>query len=365
MQKSVKISVGQVFCILLLSRLLSLLTYTTLGMNRMQTADYFAGSVFMVLWICIFSLPLLYRLYRYPQNDLVDLAYQASPLLSKGISVLYSAYFSLIALVTLARLELFLRTVIFPNTRSDLYVVICIAAVCYAATLGLEALGRAGCISLFIFAASWGFIMISMADKIDLNQLSPLFYDGVSPAILGGLNAAVHSAEIVMLGALLPKINGKPAKAFGAWLFVWLLSAVLVFFFVFGGLGEYALTQLFPIHSVAVLSEVSVFQRFDVLLSGLWILSAFLKISLLLYLQSALLAKSFRADWKNRYILFVGILIGLFQLFFVRDLRTYFFSSTLKMRVLFFAAFTILVPSIVLLAVKYCRKRREHYENRT
>ena len=43
-----KISVWQLFAVLLLSRLLTLLTYTTLGAEAMQNADYFPSAVFSV-----------------------------------------------------------------------------------------------------------------------------------------------------------------------------------------------------------------------------------------------------------------------------------------------------------------------------
>lgn len=70
-------------------------------------------------------------------------------------------------------------------------------------------------------------------------------------------------------------------------------------FLRFSGLGDYAMTQLFPIHSIAVLSEFSVFQRIDVILTGVWILSAFIKISFMLYLSSYIASRSFSAKYKK------------------------------------------------------------------
>lgn len=64
------------------------------------------------------------------------------------------------------------------------------------------------------------------------------------------------------------------------------------------------MTQLFPIHSIAVLSEFSVFQRIDVILTGVWILSAFIKISFMLYLSSYIASRSFSAKYKKIYICF-------------------------------------------------------------
>ena len=57
-----KISVWQLFAVLLLSRLLTLLTYTTLGAEAMQNGDYFPSAVFSVLFI-LFRSSSRYRVY--------------------------------------------------------------------------------------------------------------------------------------------------------------------------------------------------------------------------------------------------------------------------------------------------------------
>ncbi len=355
-----KISVWQLFAVLLLSRLLTLLTHTTLGAGQMQNADFFPAAVFSAVFILLFSVTLFLQMRYFPSHDLTDIAYYASPLFSKCISIVYAFCFSFLALETLSRLELFIGTVIFPNQQNGFLMVVCVVAACYAASLGVEALGRAGTISLGLFVAAFLFIMVSMADKIDFLNFSPMFYDGVKPSLSAGLEAAARTGEILMFSAMLPQVTGKPQKAYGAWLFTFLCSCLLVFFFVFGGLGYFALTQLFPIHAVAVLSEISVFQRFDVLLTGIWILSAFVKISFLLYLQSSLLQKSFRAEWKNRYIALSGALIAAVQIFLVRNFANYFYSAELRYRPWVFAVFSVGIPAIVLFVSRKERKGKQN-----
>ena len=169
-----KISVWQLFAVLLLSRLLTLLTYTTLGAEAMQNGDYFPSAFFSVLFILLFSVMLFVQMRWFPKYDLVDIAYYTSPIFSKIISVLYAFFFLFTALETLARLELFVSTVIFPSRQSAFLVIICVVAACYAASLGVEALGRTGAISLGFFVAVFLFIMLAMADKIDFINFSSL-----------------------------------------------------------------------------------------------------------------------------------------------------------------------------------------------
>lgn len=355
MRNTAKISVWQLFAVLLLSRLLTLLTYTALGTDIMENGDYFPATVFSVVFILLFSTVLFLQMRWFPQHDLVDVAYYASPMFSKCVSVLYAVFFLLTAFETLARLELFVSTVIFPTQGSAFLVIICVVSACYAASLGVEALGRTGAVSLLLFVAAFLFIILAMAKKINALNFSPIFYDGVSPSLTAGLAAATRSGEVMMFSAMLPRVRGNVKKAYSAWLSAFLFSTLCVFFFVFGGLGSFALTQLFPIHAVAVLSEFSVFQRFDVLLTGIWILSAFVKISFLLYLVSAHLQKSFRAEWKNRYIAVAGVLIAALQIFFAGNFSDYFYTSSLWGRTVFFAVFALILPAAVLLA---SRKKR-------
>ncbi len=358
MEKSTKISIWQLFSIVLLSRLLTLLTYTPVGAEGLEhTSDYFAAVGFAVLFILLFSLPLVWQRKAFPTLDIVDVAYCASPLLSKGTALCLAFFFTFNALTTLGKLEWFVGTIIFPENSSFLFVLICVIAACYAATLGLEAIGRASGISLAVFCASFIFIMLAMAERIDFLNFSPMFYDGVQPSLKAGLDAASRTVEIAVLSVLMPRASGKPGKMYAAWILSLGGGMLLVFFFVLGGLGDFVLSQLFPIHAMAELSQFSVFQRFDVLLTGVWILTAFIKISLLLYLQAMLLQKSFSAKWKNLYILAAGILIFVVQILFGGVFSEFFFGTALWERMLFFAVFTLVIPIIALTAATLKRKR--------
>lgn len=358
MEKSTKISIWQLFSIVLLSRLLTLLTYTPVGAESLKhTSDYFPAVGFAVLFILLFSLPLVWQRKAFPNHDLVDIAYYASPLLSKGTSLCLAFFFAFNVLTTLGKLEWFVGTIIFPENSSSLFVLICVAAACYAASLGLEAVGRASGISLVVFCASFIFIMFAMSDKIDFLNFSPVFYDGVQPSLKAGLDAATRTVEIAVLSVLMPRASGNPGKMYTAFITSlggWML---LVFFFVTGGLGDFVFSQLFPIHAMAELSQFSVFQRFDVLLTGVWILTAFIKISLLLYLQAMLLQKSFVPKWKNIYILVAGAVVFLVQILFGGVFSEFFFGTSLLERLIFFVLFVVVLPLAVLTAATLKRKR--------
>lgn len=356
MKGSAKISVWQLFCVLLLSRLLSTLTFSPVGAEKINTSDYFPSVLFAAILIFLFSIPLFIQKHFFPGKDITDVAYTVSPLLSKASSISYVLCFLFFTLVSLARLEMFVGTIVFPNNDSALFIILCVAAACYAATLGIEAIGRVGTISLVLFGGAFLFIMITMADKVDPVNLSPVFYEGVKPSLTAALDAATRTGELAFAAVLLPRADGKMGKAYAAGLFAFTVCAELILFFVFAGLGDFALSQMFPVHAVAMLAEFSVFLRFDVLLTGAWILTAFIKISLLLYMQSELLQKSFSRKWNKLYVLCAGLLVLIIQVFFAGTVSDYYFAAGLSARVILYIVFVVAVPSVILVAALMKRR---------
>ena len=132
---------------------------------------------------------------------------------------------------------------------------------------------------------------------------------------------AVRTIEPAAMAVLFPRVSGNKKRGFFIWMSVLAAFLEIVFFFTFSGLGDYAMTQLFPIHSIAVLSEFSVFQRIDVILTGVWILSAFIKISFMLYLSSYIASRSFSAKYKKIYIYHYSCrsTCWLYELFYGRE----------------------------------------------
>ena len=78
--------------------------------------------------------------------------------------------------------------------------------------LGLEALGRAGAISLFVFSVSFVFIIVTMLSKLDLNNFSPVFYDGAGRVISAGQTMAVRTIEPAAMAVLFPRVSGNKKK---------------------------------------------------------------------------------------------------------------------------------------------------------
>lgn len=358
MNLKAKISSGQFFSLLLLSRFISVLTYSPIYNAGLSSSDYLAAGIIGMVIVLFSCLPLLLIYKNNDNRSVLDIAYEVSPLYSKIISVFYMLLFFFYAFSTLSRLDLFSGTVIFHETDTKVFVVLSVLLACYAAYLGLEALGRAGAVSLFVFSVSFIFIIVTMLSKLDLNNFSPLFYDGPKEVISAGWTMAARTIEPAAAAVLLPRVSGNKKRGFFVWFFTLTAFLEIVFFFVFSGLGDYAMTQLFPIQSIAVLSEFSVFQRIDVILTGVWILSAFIKISFMLYLSSYIACRTFSVNYKKIYIFAFGAAAVILQLSVSKNVTGFFISTSSDVRSVLFLTVVVFIPLLTFVLGKFKRKEQ-------
>ena len=333
MNLKAKISSGQFFSLLLLSRFISVLTYSPIYNAGLNSSDYLIAGVIGMIMVLLSCLPLALIYKSNDNRSVLDMAYEISPLYSKIISVLYILLFLFYAFSTLSRLDLFSGTVIFRESDT---------------------------ISLFVFSVSFVFIIVTMLSKLALNNFSPVFYDGAGRVISAGQTMAVRTVEPAAMAVLFPRVSGNKKRGFFIWISVLAAFLEIVFFFVFSGLGDYAMTQLFPIHSIAVLSEFSVFQRIDVILTGVWILSAFIKISFMLYLSSYIACRSFSAKYKKIYIFAFGAAAVILQFVVSKNVTGFLISTSNDIRSVLFYVVVIFIPLLTFALGKFRRKEQRN-----
>lgn len=345
-----KISTGQFFSLLLLSRLLSTLTFMPSYIGTINTSDcLLAVSVGSAL-IPLFCIPVFILFNNKQRHSILDEAYTVSPVFSKIVSVIYVILFVYYAFITLVRMNLFVATIVFPDMNTSLFVIVSVAAVCYAASLGLEPLGRAGTVSLTLFCASFVVILLTLINKVDMNYLSSVLYDGVSSPLEVASSVVIRTIEPAAIAVLIPRINGNLKKGFAVWIISYFVIVTTIFFFLMTTLGNSAFLQMFPVHGMAVLSELGLFERLDIVLTGVWIISAFIKIGFMIYLSADLLGRSFKREYKNYYIAAIGLLLIILLYFESISMTSLQYVTSLTARGIMFAAVVVVLPSAVLVA---------------
>lgn len=347
-----KISAFQFYAMLFLSRTLTTVTYVSSYTKDVRLSDMLVQPIFRIVFGTLIMLPIYLLHKKYNDKNLLDIARERSPKLSKGISIFYIIVFFYFTVITIARLDVFTGTVVFPETNVNFMLIFVIIFCCYGAYLGFEALGRSSVLSAVIVIPAIIFILCALVDKVDLLNLSPVFYNGVIPVVKTAVDSVGQTVEYAMIAIALPKVNGNVKKGF----FVWLLSQTLlmaIFFFFAGSImGNFAGTQLFPFHTLASLAEFAMFDRLDAIFTSVWIMCAFIKASLLIFLQADILYKEFPKFKKVNYLVAIGglsivanlIIAGEIERFSIVD------SSTIKIIITGITAF--LIPLIMLFLSK-------------
>ena len=172
-----KISAFQFFIMLFLSRTLTTVTYLSSYTENIRLSDMLVQPIFRITIGILIMLPLYFLYRRQKDKNLLEIINDKSEILAKIVSVVFVLYFFYFTVVTIARLDLFAGTVVFPETDVEYMLVFAIILCCYGAYLGLEALGRSSVISAVLVVPALIFIMLALVKKVDLLNLTPVFYN--------------------------------------------------------------------------------------------------------------------------------------------------------------------------------------------
>lgn len=354
-----QISPSQLYSIFFVSRILVTLTYIpTLG-EASLSSDLLVQALLYPLGMLVSALP-LYALYKArPDWDLFDCAYRISPVLSKGIAVLYALFFLFTALLSVTRFDLFATSRLFPDSDFTVFLLIIIVVGCAAAGFGLEAIGRLSGIAVLLVCVTLGFVIAVLLPRFEPLNFTPLFYNGVAPTLRGAATFLSGTAEVAALAVIAPRVRGKLAKGYLKWT-LWLTLAMgLLFFCAISVLGAFFDTQLFPFHSLAVLAEFSVLQRLDAFHTGVWILCLFVKLAFFTLLAVSCLRKAFGRRFKKAWIAGCIVVLGAAAVFFSGAYERFAALAKPELMMAFFAVFVIIIPLCLLPLVKKQAKREK------
>lgn len=353
-----KISVFQFYVMLFLSRTLTTVTYISSYTKNVRISDMLVQPIFRIFFGVVIMIP-VYLLYRkFNDKNVIDLARERSEKLSKIISIFYVIAFFYFTVVTIARLDVFTGTVVFPETNVNFMLVFVIIFCCYGAYLGFEALGRSSVLTAVLVVPAIIFILCALADKVDLLNLSPVFYNGVTPVMKTAIDSVGQTIEYAMIAIALPKVSGKLTKGFFVWLISQTLLMAILFFFAGSVMGNFAATQLFPFHTLASLAEFAMFDRLDAIFTSVWIMCAFIKASLLIFLQADILYKAFPQIRKESYLVAIGIATIVANLIIAGEIERFSVVDSSIIKIIVTGVTVLLIPCIMLIFAKKGRNSK-------
>jgi hypothetical protein len=276
-----KIGSGQLLLLLFASRCFNLLDYIpAFNQPEEYTAVLLGNLTGLVLQALLLIPPLLlYR--RFQGENLILAAGNRWRPLGWCFGLLYLAAIVSQLAGTLIGFEYFMTSTIYPGASGAFFILTMAPACFWCGRNGLEGTARAGAIVSVFLLLSLGTIFLISLRSWDVRNLHPLLGDPLPAVWQGTLQSLSKFPELYLLILLYPQVRGSTVKcSYG------LIAAAFLLFeaaglLLTGVLGEYAMSQTFPYYTLAAVVDTELIQRLDSLYMLNWVLSAFIRCTLL------------------------------------------------------------------------------------
>lgn len=276
----------QIVMLMVMFRIFNLLTFAPQMGSLENTASAMIALPVSHLLLALILLPAALLLNRYKECNIVDCALQLNKITGKVLAVLLFLYTAFVAANTISNFEFLLTSVIYPQT-SPIFFILTFTAVCaYGAFMGLEPVTRVNTFVFFLSLAALVFISIAVLPSVNFVYLQNPMYEGAAAVAKQAVKHCFANFDVVIWLLLAPDLKGNINKSFIYWAILSFIAVEYMVTLLTVGLGDYAKSQMFPFFSLAVIAEMSIFQRLDSLHITLWTFIAFVKVSVYLYLTS-------------------------------------------------------------------------------
>ena len=357
MEKRPCISVGQMFAMLFVSRMVVTMTYGTLLIGDSDIWDHLISAIISLALTFLFVLP-IYALYSLDEKmNVFDNSRDLMGKFGYAFILIYVLYFLIITLHTLSIFESFVSNAVNPPISIPLLSIFLLFSACYGAYKGLEAIARTATFIIVATVISLIFLVASLFSSIETINFKPLMYEGYDSVMEGTLYMVSQSSCLAAMGILLPTAKGNKKSGLILWNLGVYGSFAVMIAMVIGTMGDFASTQLFPVYTAASIGKFGSLQHLDSLYLGIWMAGIFLKTSLFLLLASEGIQKIWGENIRKKFIL---ILSGLFavSMIFIGNF-SFLKSKAITEFLFFFLILNVVVIPVTLILLKKRKLNKE------
>lgn len=258
---------------------------TPSGLAHTAREDAWMASLFSI-FINLLMVVLYMAIARvYPGQTIFEIHEKVlGKLLGKILSLVYLFYFLILTGTLLGNLGFFLSSEMMPETPIEAIQILFLIAAVMCARMGIIILARVGELMfpwiIFLFMV----LVLSLIPQIDWNHIKPMLEEGWMPVAKAGFHASMFQ-ELIVLMVFLPLVKGEKkgerALMGGAVAGGFVLSIIVLLSVLILGI-EQTENSTFPAFALAkTINLGNFFQRVEGILITLWILTFFIKISLL------------------------------------------------------------------------------------
>lgn len=258
---------------------------TPSGLAHTAREDAWMASLFSI-FINLLMVVLYIAIARiYPGQTIFEIHEKVlGKLLGKILSLIYLFYFLILTGTLLGNLGFFLSSEMMPETPIEAIQILFLIAAVMCARMGIILLARVGELMFPWIVFLFMVLVLSLTPQIDWNHIKPMLEEGWMPVAKAGYHASMFQ-ELIVLMVFLPLVKGEK-KGERAWMggaaaggFV--LSIIVLLSVLILGI-EQTENSTFPAFALAkTINLGNFFQRVEGILITLWILTFFIKISLL------------------------------------------------------------------------------------
>lgn len=270
-----------------------------------------------VLYVSVVAFLLLYlttRIYKHKRN-LIDLAYMTG---GKILKIIIGVLLFLILLVNFSSVaRIFQETVkivLLQSTKIENIAVVFSITVAIGAYMGIGSIARVSAIFLpfagIVFA---GFILL-LIPHYDLNNIMPVFGNGLNKIFLSGFNSLSLFSDIILLNILIPycknldsvkRIMKKSVIISGA------LAVIITFIYCLTYVYPVSADYMIPVYQMARMVDISsFFSRFEAFFQFVWTILIFLYSSIYIFAMCYVLQQTFNLKYLKPLI-FPVVIIGI------------------------------------------------------
>lgn len=352
MQATAKITPFQFYTILFLSRIFSLVTYVSSVRGEISTSGEVIAVVIMTVVLLVTSIPIFIFIKKDSYSSILTRASCVSNSFMKIVCIVYFLFFIYKGIITSARFELLLGSVMFPEINVLFFVAMLLIASGFITCRGIEGLGRASVIFLIPVLCALAFVFLSLIKDFDTLNFSAVYSHEYSTIADAAVYSSSRTGELAAIVVLQPFIKDHKAKHLFRWIIS--ISAVIVLteFMISGVLGGFGENQLFDMYSLSVLADFGFIERMDAIISCIWMICSAVKLSLIFYLCKTLLITFFSKRKTTIYVsvccvvVFVGtVILSMSIVNFADIIKSY-------LTIIFYVLTVVIIPSVVLIGEK-------------
>ncbi len=342
----------QLFIIMLLSRLFVTLMYMSPTNFKINSSDLMLQIIIAAFLVFITAIPAYLLLRDENKNGLLKRCDNLSHTFGKTAAGIFLIAFLFWAMRTLVRFDVFVSTVIFPESDVRWFLVVLIVCSLYSVIMGIDVLGRTAQIFVTLVAFSIIFVMVSTANRLTITNFTPMMYDGLYHPFQAGVGTMASCIELTYPIIFKDKIKSKPIACIFPWVGTIMSILLLLAFWGAGVLGDFTNTQLFPVFSLTTLTSVGFLERLDVFLTAAWVVCVFVKIAICINIAALCLTEIFKSLSEKKAMIVSASVISVLALLIRESYTTKTFVSNISGAVTVYATIVVLIPVILISAEK-------------